>query len=623
MRILKGIWQFLVGVKDALALVLLLFIFLGVFAAVRGGRPAVTVPAGSALVLTLDGYVVDQAPEQDPLAALTMGDVQRQIQVRDVIRAVDTAATDDRIKALVLDLDGFLGAGQANLQSMGEALARFKRAGKPVHTYATAYIDDSYYLGAHGSDIWVNPLGALLLSGPGGANLYFGDALKKLDVDVEVFRVGTFKSAVEPFTRNEASPEARAANQALVDALWDSYTADVRKMRPRADPDAWLANLPARVQAGGGDFARTAQAAGFVDRIGTRDEFAAMVAKLVGTGDSDAPGSFNGIDAGDYLAASKPIAASGPAVGVVYVSGEIVDGEAPRGVAAGDTVSQQIRDALENDDIKALVVRVDSPGGSVTASEQIRAALMAAKADGLPVVASFGPVAASGGYWIATAADEIYAQPTTITGSIGVFAVLPTFDRALGGLGINGDGVKSTPYSGEPDLLNGISPDTRQLLQLSVEDIYRRFTGLVASARKLTPARVDEIGQGRVWAGGTAQQLKLVDHFGGLDAAVAAAAKRAGLDAKAVRTIDIERQPSFSYQLLASLFETNEVPAPQGRDAFAVLAARAQARNLAALSEAVRLAQAPTMQARCVSCALHRPPVALTDGERVIIQFLR
>lgn len=290
----------------------------------------------------------------------------------------------------------------------------------------------------------------------------------------------------------------------------------------------------------------------------------------------------------------------GDAVGVVYVSGEIIDGRAGRGTAAGDTIAELIAEATARDDIKALVVRVDSPGGSVTASEKIRQALVDARADGLPVVASFGPVAASGGYWIATAAEEIYAQPSTITGSIGVFAVVPSFERTLGKLGVSADGVKSTPYSGEPDVLQGLSPDTRALLQASVEDIYRRFTGLVARARDLPAARVDEIGQGRVWAGGTAQQLRLVDRFGGLDDAIAAAAKRAGLPADA-RVIDVEVQPSLPFQLFEQ-FAAPQEQAPAG-DAFTRLTRVSQWRAAGGIVAATRIAEGPTMQARCLSCA--------------------
>ncbi len=609
MRFIRGIWHFLVGVKDALALVFLLLLFGGLLLIARGGAP-VHVPQGSALVLHLEGYVVDQAAEQSPLAMLSGGgDIVPEREVRDVLKAIDRAARDKRIKSLVLQLDNFYGAGEANLQAMRSALQRFKATGKPVFAYGTAYLDDGYYLAAQANEAWLNPLGAVLLTGPGGASPYFSEALDKLSVDVEVFRVGSFKSAVEPFMRSDASPEARAADQALVDTLWDIYVSDVEAARPKVQLDAMLANLPAHVRASDGNFARTALRQGLIDRIGTYGDMGNRVRKLVGKGADDMPGAFNHILLDDYLAGSHGLdQKSGPSVGIVYVAGEIVDGHAPRGMAGGDSIAEVIADAMTDDNIKALVVRVDSPGGSVMASEKIRQALAVAKAEGLPIVASFGPVAASGGYWIATAADEIHAQPSTITGSIGVFAVLPTFKRTLEKVGIRADGVKSTPYSGEPDLMRGLSDDTRLLLQASVEDIYRRFTGLVAASRKLPVSRVDEIAQGRVWAGATAHQLKLIDHFGDLDSAVRAAARRAGLNPATVDTVILETEPPLPFLLLETLFASSEQGQPDARDPWARLAYLGRMQGVSAFADALLVAKGPTIQARCLACTNHRPP---------------
>ncbi|MGL4543158.1 MAG: signal peptide peptidase SppA [Polymorphobacter sp.] len=610
MKLLRAIWRFLVGLKDALALVVLLVFFAGIWALLRGGTPA-AVPAGSALVLALDGQIVDQANERSLLATIAGGDMARQIEVRDVLRGLERARSDDRIKAVVLELDTFTGAGQANLQAIGRALKAVSASGKPVYAYATAYGDDSYFLAAHAKQIWLNPLGGVLLTGPGGTNLYFKNALEKLDIDVNVFRVGTYKSAVEPFTRADASPEAEAAAQALVNTLWASYRDDVTASRPGVDLDALLANLPARVRAAGGSFAQTAIANKLVDRLGSQDDFRAMLRTTYGEGDGDRIDSFNSISLGRYLAGTHAqTRQSGDAVGIVYVVGDIVDGNAPPGTAGGDTIARLIDRALADDDIKALVVRIDSPGGSVMASERIREALLVAKARKLPIVASFGPVAASGGYWVSTAADEVVAEPSTITGSIGVFAVIPSFNRLLDQIGIGADGVKSTPYTGAPDVLRGLSPDTRLLLQASVEDIYRRFTGLVATARQLPVARVDEIAQGRVWAGSTAKQLGLVDTLGGLDAAVKAAARRANLP-EDVRTIDIERQPSLAFALLSGAFgesEDSANPVAASRDPFARLARVDRARLIAGLAQAQALANGPTMQVACLDCAALVPP---------------
>lgn len=614
MSFVRGTWAVLVGIKDLLVLLLLLLFFVGLWAALNMRAP-LSVPSGAALVLDLDGSVVEQATPGTAFAFFSGADTSPQIQVRDVIAALDSARTDSRIKVAVLDLDTFLGAGQANLQSIGAALRAFKAAGKPVYAYATAYTDDGYYLAAQATQAWINPLGGVLLSGPGGPNLYFKAALDKLDVDVEVFKVGTYKSAVEPFTRTDASPEAEKVEQILVDSLWDSYAADVAAARKGANVDAFLSNLPARVAAAKGDFAATALKAGLVDKIGNRAEFGRMVAKTVGEGSDNRPGSFNGIKLTPYRAATRS-SGSGDAIGIVYVAGTIVDGEAPNGSAGGDTIAEQIAIALANPDIKALVVRIDSPGGSVLASEHIREALAEARGRGVPVVASFGPVAASGGYWVATAADEIVAQPSTITGSIGVFAIIPTFNRALKELGIGTDGVKSTPYSGDPDVLRGLTPETRAILQASVEDIYRRFTGLVSGARKLPVARVDEIGQGRVWAGTTAKQIGLVDKLGGIDVAIAAAAKRAELPAD-TRTIDVEKTPPLLGQIIASALGAEDGDETQAaRDPFARAAALSRLRLFAALGEAQAVARGPSVQAHCLSCSsLSAPrPVAVAAG---------
>jgi protease-4 len=610
-------WRFLVGVKDLLVLLLLLLFFVLLWTALSSRSP-LTVPDGGALVLNLDGGIVDQGAETTAFQLASGSDIGSQRQMRDILTGIETARKDSRIKLIVLDLDTFVGAGQANLQSIGTALQRFRQEGKPVYAYATAYTDDGYYLAAQANKVWVNPLGGVLLTGPGGANLYFKKALDKLDVDINVFRVGTYKAAVEPFTRTESSPEARAANQTLVDSLWKTYVGDVRSVRPGTDINAFLAQLPQRLGAAGGDQAEAALDAKLVDAIGTRSDFDSAMVKIAGSGDQKRFGTFRGVTLDTYNAANKSVVPeSGPAVGVVYVTGNIVDGEAPRGTAGGTTIARAIADTLaDNDDIKALVVRVDSGGGSVLASEEIRQALLDAKKKGLPVVASFGPVAASGGYWVATAADEIYAQPSTITGSIGVFAIIPSFNRALAEYGVFADGVKSTPYSGEPDVLRGLSPETKVMLQTSVEAIYRRFTGIVAASRKLPVAEVDRIGQGRVWAGETALGLKLVDGLGGLDVAVAAAAKRAGLKGD-VRTIAVERGESPFVTALNSFMGGGEQDEAQAaRDPFAKLAARSRMRLLAAVGDMQAMASGPTMQAACTECStLGSPrPAAARDG---------
>ena len=607
MKTLGIIWRVIVGIKDFLVLCLLALFFIGISALLSSSKPA-NVPNGSALVLAMDGALVDQASETSPFDAAA-GNVASEIQVRDVVHAIDDAAKDDRIKAVVLDLDSFMGGGQANIAAVADALTRFRTSGKPVHAWATAYSDDSWLLAAAASRIWLNPLGGAVLTGPGGSRLYFARALEKLQIDVNVFRVGTYKSFVEPFTRSSASPEAKAADLALAGSLWGSWLADAKRLRPKADVAGYIAQLPQRMGKFGGDSAKAALDAGLVDQLGSREDFDAAMIKLVGEDELSDWGHYSGVDLDNYLSATrKTLGERGDGVGVVYVTGNIVDGEAPRGTAGSATIRKALEEALaKNDDIKALVVRVDSGGGSVTASEEIRAALLAAKADGLPIVASFGPVAASGGYWVGTAADEIFAQSSTITGSIGVFAILPSFPRALNDLGINSDGVKTTPFSGEPDVVAGLSPQVSQVLQMGVENTYRRFITLVSAARKLPVAEVDRIAQGRVWAGTEARQLKLVDKIGGLDAAVAAAAAKAGLKGD-IRVIDIEKPVPAWQQALEGFGATESEE--QARDPWARLVQASRLRLLTAVNDLGWLAsgKGATMQVLCIECTMAGSP---------------
>lgn len=601
MSFARGTWRFLVGVKDLLVLLLLL-LFFGLLWAGLNQTSTVKVPASGALVLNLSGAVVDQGSEQDPTQILLGRQGIGETQLRDVVRAIDLAAADKRITMLVLDLDSFLGTSQAHLQTITEAMARFKKAGKPIKAWGTAYLDDGWYLAAHADEAWMSPLGGVLLSGPGGSGLYFANALEKLGIDMEVFRVGTFKSAVEPFTRNDASPEARAADQALVDALWSSYKAGIAAARPKVALDRWFTALPQRIAEANGSMAEAAAAAGLVDRIATRPDFDAALVKQLGASDKNSTYPFKSVTFIDWLKANRSLVPErGPAVGIVYISGDIIDGEAPRGTAGAASIVDALQKArAENAELKALVLRIDSPGGSVTASEDIRQAILAAKADGLPVVASFGSIAASGGYWVASAADAIYAQPGSITGSIGIFALLPTFPRALNRLGIGIDGVKSTPFSGEPNVLGGLGSESRQLLQLSLEDNYRRFLRIVSESRNLPLERVDEIGQGRIWSAPAALELKLIDKMGGLDDAVAEAARRAGLERGKVRTIAIERKPTTFASLLAELSGSTEVRAA---DPWALANIRARLRLSAMLADLEAMAGGATLQAACLECA--------------------
>ncbi|MGH6659107.1 MAG: signal peptide peptidase SppA [Sphingomicrobium sp.] len=599
MKFVRAVWKLLVGVKDALVLAFML-LFFGLLYAGLSARPAPI--SDGVLDLKLKGHVVEQ-PERVEWADVAGAPRARDYALHDVIAAIDAAKDDKRVKAVALDLDSFDGGGQSAMIDIAEAVRRVRASGKPVIAYATGYTDDSYQVAAAASEIWLNPLGAVLVAGPGGSNLYFKGLLDKLGVTANVYRVGTYKSAVEPFIRNDMSTEARANYQALADAELGNWRDAILRSRPKAKIDLFLQDMNGAVTAAGGDMAKAALDAGLVDKIADRNQFEAHLAKLGGEGDRDSP--FKRIRYSAYVAVTDQETANAP-IGVITVAGMIIDGKAGPGTAGSETIARQISDAID-DEVKAIILRVDSPGGSVTASERIRQSLLAAKDKGIPVVVSMGNVAASGGYWVSTPADFIYAEPSTITGSIGVFGIIPSFQGSLQKLGIGADGVKSTPLSGEPDLMKGPSPEVDQLIQTSIESTYRRFLTIVAQSRRKSIAQVDAIAQGRVWDGGTAHQLGLVDGFGGMGEAIAKAAQLAKLgDARGIRYYGPPM--SFEEELLAA-FSGNDVDDfdGAGEDALAALSGRPEQQLAAALGEIRAIMAGPTIQARCVECASALP----------------
>lgn len=597
-------WRLLVAIKDGLVLLFML-LFFGALYALLSATPN---PAGGhdgALYIALDGSLVEQRAAVDPLALLTGTlPASGEYQVRDIVHALDTAASDDAIKTVVLDLDGFLGGGQVAIGRVANAIEAVRKSGKPVLAFATGYSDDGYQLAAHASEIWLDPMGAALFAGPGGSQPYFKGLVDKLGINARVYRVGKFKSFIEPYVLDKASPEAKAADQALADALWSTWQDDVSRARPKAKVAAFAADPVGALDASGRDFAKAALAAGLVDRLGDWTAFSARVAEASGEG-ADAPsGGFAHSTVENYLAANPPATGADP-VGVVTVAGEIVDGEAPQGLAGGETISRLILEALADDALKALVVRVDSPGGSAFASEKIRLAILEARKAGLPVVVSMGNVAASGGYWVAMTGDRVFAEPATITGSIGVFGIIPTFENALPKAGISADGVATTPLSGQPDLLRGTNAATDALIQAGIEDIYRRFTVMVAEKRKLPLAAVEELAQGRVWDGGAARQKGLIDAFGSLDDAIAEAARQAKLDPASVQIRYLEEEPSFLSGLLGSYaVKASDRPRPRARtDLFTAMVRREQAMLATGLASGARILTGPAVQVRCIACA--------------------
>jgi protease-4 len=608
MKLLRGLWTLLVGIKDLLVLIVMLLFFTLLFAALSIA-PNNVVPGSGALVIALTGTLVEQPSDADTLALLSGSEpLNRETRLRDVERALDAASRSDHIKAIVLDLDAFLGGQQASIAAVGKALDKARAAGKPVYAYASGYSDDGYQLAAHATEIWLNPLGGVILTGPGGSRLYYKGLMDKLGITARIYRVGTYKSAVEPFTRSDQSSDARAADQALANALWSTWQADVTRARPKAKVAAYIARPDAAIAAAGGQMSRAAIQTGLVDKLGDRNAFNSRIAAIAGDDRSAGITAYKAIPLANW-ASAHPEKSSGTAIGVLTVAGDIVDGDAPSGTAGGATISQLLLEELARKRIKALVIRIDSPGGSVFASEQIRSAIMQAKGLGLPVVASMGGVAASGGYWIAMPADRIIADPSTITGSIGVFGILPTFEGSLAKLGLGADGVKTTALSGEPDVFRGTSPQFDALMQGSIEDVYQRFTTLVAQSRKLPIAQVRQIAEGRVWAGSSARQIGLVDSYGTVDDAIAEAAKLARLDPKQVRPLYIEQPLSPWKQMLQEALGSDEETADADtRDMWTIAAGLPEQRIVSALADARRILGGPAIQVRCLECVAQRPP---------------
>jgi protease-4 len=611
MKFVRALWKLLVGIKDALVLLLLILFFAGLYGALSA-RPAPI--RDGVLDLNLNGSVVEQ-PSRRQWSDVAGSSRLQEYRLRDLVQALDKAKDDNRVKAVALDLDGFTGGGATAIGDLSDAVRRVRASGKPVIAYGVGFTDDSYALASAASEIWLNPLGGVLIAGPGGSNLYYKGLLDKLGVTANVYRVGTYKSAVEPYIRNDMSPAAKENYTALDQARLESWRQEVKQARPKADIDLFLKNMNGAVAAAGGDMAKAALNAGLVDRIGDRREFEARLADLGGGTGSDGAG-FKRVKLGAYVDDVVDEKPSGP-IGIVTIAGMIVDGKARPGTAGGDTIAKEIEDGIRNKGIKALVVRVDSPGGSVLASERIRQALLEAKSKKIPVVVSMGSVAASGGYWVSTPGDFIYAEPSTITGSIGVFGVIPSFQGTLQKLGVGADGVKTTPLSGEPDLLKGPSPEANQLIQSGVESTYGRFLAIVAASRHKTPQQVDQIAQGRVWDGGTARQIGLIDGFGGVTDAIAKAAQLANLgDERGVRYL--EPQPTFRDQIIAALADEESDDTALPTDAFSTLAREPEQRLASMLAEVRSILTGPRIQARCIEC----PPVAPEPVEQKDLTLL-
>ena len=601
MQFARAAWKFLVAIKDGMVLIAML-LFFGALYALLSVQPNSAAIRDGALLLDLNGVIVEEpaAPTLEDFLASNSAGSPREFRLRDVVHAIDATVDDDRVKAIVLDLSSFAGGGQTSLTDIGEALARAKKAGKPVYAFASFYSDDSYQLAAHATEIWMDPMGGIIFAGPGGNRLYYKGLIDRLGVTAHIYRVGTYKSAVEPYIRADQSPAAREASEALYGVLWGSWLSEVKKVRPQAEIKSFADDPGTFAMAAGGDLAKVAVEQKLIDKLGDKTAFDRFVASRVGTDETPSPDSFKSIDYDDFIAAN-PLDTSGSPIGVITIAGEIIGGDTGPGMAASGRIAELIYTALDEDEIKALVVRVDSPGGSAFASEEIRLALLEARKKKLPVVVSMGDVAASGGYWVATAGDHIFAEPETITGSIGVFAILPSFEKALAKWGVTADGVQTTPLSGEPNFVGGFSEDLNVILQSGVENSYRDFVTLVAKARGKTPTQVDAIGQGRVWDGGTARQLGLVDGFGGMQDALAEAAKRAGLAEGDYHPKYLDPQSRFSWLPFEGIpFVRTEKAPVTGAIGWAAQRQRAIFGQAVATAQALLVRE--DVQALCLEC---------------------
>ncbi|HYC08432.1 MAG TPA: signal peptide peptidase SppA [Steroidobacteraceae bacterium] len=540
----SGLWRGLDGLRKGLHLILLLVIFGLLLAVLRGSVPRI--PGRAALLVVPEGQLVEQLSGEplDRAVQEARGEEHEETLLWDLTDSIRVAAGDSRIQVLALDLEKFEGGTQPTLEELARALREFRAAGKKVIAYGVELTQERYYLAAQADEIYLDPMGFVLIDGYDRYRTYLKEALDKLGVEINVFRVGTYKSAVETFTRTNMSPEDREESRAYLGAMWGSYQEAVTRARklPADALEKYVDGLAKTVPAASGDAARVALEAGLVTAVKSRLEAEKRLIGIVGQDDTS--GSFKAVPAEDYVryarAQKKLQADSKPRIGVIVAEGEILDGDQPPGSIGGDSTARLIRQARLDKDVKAVVLRVDSPGGSVLASEQIYRELNALRAAGKPLVVSMSGYAASGGYYISAPADEIWASPATITGSIGIFAIIPTIDKTLGKIGVSTDGVGTTPLSGQLRIDRPLGAEARALLQSQINRGYDEFLERVASGRRKTQSQVDAIAQGHVWAGTDAHRLGLVDQLGSFDDALKAAARRAKVTEYAPQFIEPE-----------------------------------------------------------------------------------
>ncbi|MEE9329225.1 MAG: signal peptide peptidase SppA [Parvularculaceae bacterium] len=548
---IKGAFKVIIGLSLFLQS-LMFFVFLVVVLGVMGmiaeeaagpksSKVAMQVEEGAALLLNPKGILVEQAQETDQfeqaLAEAYGASQAPEVEVHNVVYALRQAAKDDRVKGLVLDLSGLYipGAYASKAHYITAEIDKFKATGKPVIAIGDYYSQETYMLAAHADTIMMHDYGSVFIIGYGRYGTFYKSLLEKLKINTHIFRVGTFKSAVEPLIRDDMSEPAKEANLAYLGVLWREYVANVETARGlnAGTISNYANNLDVVTQEAGGDLAKAALTTGLVDKLTSRAEQTAYLTEAFGESE-DEDKDFKYVQYRAYLAQTDgryDEDDADPNIAILTAAGTILDGEQPVGTVGGDTLSRQIKQAREDEDVKAIVLRVDSPGGSAFASEIIRDELLAVKAAGKPVVVSMGSLAASGGYWISANADEIWAAPTTITGSIGIFGVIQTLENTAAEVGVFVDGVGTTEMSSLHGAGLGPLPEKfKAVIQANIEQGYDRFMEVVSSGRGITKEQVNEIGQGRVWIGETASQINLVDKLGTIDDAIKSAAAKAGIE---------------------------------------------------------------------------------------------
>lgn len=532
--IISSIFKFISGIGTFTLGIVTVAVFTVLVVGFRNGADqGPSVSAGSVLVVEPRGFLVEQTQKVRPADVLledyTSGPPP-ETNIHELIDVIERAKDDDRIPALAISTDKMFGGAPSHLHSLAAAIQDFRLSGKPVYAISTSYSQGDYLIAAEADKIYMNPAGSVQLFGYGSYPTYFKSMLEKIGATVNVFRVGSYKAAVEPFLRDDMSPEAKENSQRFLGDLWDSYIerASAARGTEAETMKAAVNNLPDGLRAAGGDFASQALQDGLVDALLDRQSWRDELIELYGPNYSGH--TFKQINWRTYQAATNGARRSGSTIAVIVARGEIVMGRGPNTVAAAETLVDYIRNARTSPNVAAIVLRVNSPGGSSFASELIRQELEAAQKAGKPVIASFGPTAASGGYWISSTADQIWAEPTTITGSIGIFGILPTFEGTLAKAGVFSDGVGTTPLAGGINPTRPLDDPIKDVVDQSVKRGYQDFLNLVASGRGMTVEDVDQVAQGQVWTGRQAYEIGLVDHLGSFNEAVAAAAEAAGVE---------------------------------------------------------------------------------------------